>query len=410
MNIINIYEPEYVRRFQCNGGGCLCTCCIGKEIPLDKVNSKSYLKSSDETIRTLSQRSIHLEKTDLENWGVILLTSDNYCPFFDKERNQAYCLLGCRDDLHTRPKFCLDYPYVDIRWQNEIRKSLAIECPEACGLILMSQTSVWLESSKSLASRTNTSLNDVYQMVNSECITLALRSELTIAERLYAIGQIIFSLPMGSYKNSKNIRQAQQKLKMQSALLTNEYIKDKVTQISHNNSKEWQLFAQIGAQVSALANVETTPRMEIFWEAVNKDILNQSPETGAEKIAVLDNTWEQQLAPLAQEFPHILTNYLFYRLYHDSFPYHDKMNEYESYYQLVTDCFMLRNIISYWAHIHQQMKKSKVVEIVNVYHRWRRQYTGALQQSADSIKECGFYHPDKIIQLLRYPKYADYKA
>ncbi|AKJ43409.1 Flagellar biosynthetic protein fliU [Pragia fontium] len=402
MNIIDIYEPEYVRRFQCNGGGCLCTCCIGKEIPLDKISSRSYLKSQDKMIRSVAQKNIHLEKIDPDNWGIILLTNDNYCPFFERDRSYTYCRIGDSDNCHTRPKFCIDYPYVNIRWKNELRKSLAIECPEACGQILMSQTSIWVESHKNIAARSQSPLNDMYQLVNSECISIALRPELTLSERLFAIGQIVLPLNKDDYTNKKTLNQTKEKIKARAALLTPSFIKTSMSQIPHDYPKQWQLFARIGAQVSALANTETVPTMETFWQSVHQDIMEQSSESGAQKIAELENTWKRIALPVVNDFPHIVTNYLFYRLYHDGFPFHAKMDEHESYYQLVTDCFMLRNLTSYWAMMYSQLRKSKLIDIVNIYHRWRRQYTGALIQSAESLKECGYYHPDSIIQLLHH--------
>ncbi|MBK5145696.1 flagellin lysine-N-methylase [Budviciaceae bacterium BWR-B9] len=403
MNIINIYEPEYVRRFQCNGGGCLCTCCIGKEIPLDKISTQAYLKSADEDIRTVAQQSIQLAKTDLENWGTIHLTRDNYCPFFDKGRSCTYCLIGRRDDLHTRPKFCLDYPYVDIRWQNEVRKSLAIECPEACGQILMSQTSIWLESKKLISSRSQSPLSDIYHQVNAECIGIALRPELSLSERLMAIGELVSPMSHDDYTNKKQKHQAIEELHLRAASLTHEHIKSHMSEIPRNNVARWQLFAQIGSQVAELANVETVPTMAAFWKEVHHDILQQSTESGAQKIADLENAWMQTVTPVFNEFPHVVTNYLFYRLYHDSFPYHAKMSEVETYYQLITDCFILRNLISYWALKYSQLRKSKMIDIVNIYHRWRRQYPETLKLSANSLKEARLYHPKAILQLLLNP-------
>lgn len=399
MNIINVYEPEYVRRFQCNGGGCLCTCCIGKEIPLDKISSQAYLKSSDNDIRNIAQSSIELAKTDLENWGIIHLTSDNYCSFFDKSKSCAYCMIGGREDLHTRPKFCLDYPYVDMRWKTEIRKSLAIECPEACGQILMSPTSIWLESTKHISSGSSSPLDNVYQQINTECLSIALRPELTMSEKLFAIGQITLNNPPDGEDKKLSSKSMKLRLSAQLASLTTETIKAGIAKTPHDMARQWQLFSEIGSQVASLANVENVPAMESFWSDLHQDIY-QSQNSGEQKIVMLDAAWNNFVVPVFDEFPHIVTNYLFYRIYHDAYPYHATTSSQECFYQLVADCFVLRNIISYWALFYSQIRKSKLVDIVNIYHRWRRQYPNSLNQSAQSLKDCGLFDPESINYLL----------
>ncbi len=399
MNIINIYEPEYVRRFQCNGGGCLCTCCIGKEIPLDKVSSQSYLRSSDSDIRTVAQRSIELAKTDLENWGIIHLSSDNYCSFFDKSKSCTYCMIGNRDDLHTRPKFCLDYPYVNIRWKNETRKSLAIECPEACGQILMSPTSIWLESTKHISSASHSPLDSIYHAINTECISVALRPELTLTEKLFAIGKITLNNQPDIGDKSLNSKNINSRLKTLASSLTTQAIREGLAKTPHDMALQWKVFAEIGSQVSALANVENVPAMANFWSDIYQDI-HQTQGNGEQKIALLDEVWNHTVVPISHEFPHIVTNYLFYRIYHDGYPYHPQISSLESFYQLVTHCFIIRNLVSYWVMFYSQIRKSKIIDIVNIYHRWLRQYPNAIADTAQSLKNSGLYDPEKINQLL----------
>lgn len=399
MNIINVYEPEYVRRFQCNGGGCLCTCCIGKEIPLDKISSRAYLKSSDRGIRSIAQHSIELTKTDLENWGVIHLTSNNYCPFFDKSKSCAYCMIGSRQDLHTRPKFCLDYPYIDMRWKMEIRKSLAIECPEACSQILMSPTSIWIESTKHISSGSNSPLDSIYHQINTECLSIAVRPELTLSEKLFAIGQITLNNPPEGRNKKLSNKSMKLDLDIQLASLTPKTIRAGIANIPHDMAKQWQLFSEIGTQIASLANVENVPAMESFWSDLYQDI-HQSQNSGEQKIIILQDAWNNIITPIFDQFPHIITNYLFYRIYHDAYPYNVKMSSSECFYLLVTDCFVLRNIISYWALFYSQIKKSKLIDIVNIYHRWRRQYPNSMNQAAKSLKDCGLFDPDKINYLL----------
>ncbi|SQI43679.1 Flagellar biosynthetic protein fliU [Leminorella richardii] len=402
MDIITVYEPEYVRRFQCNGGGCLCTCCIGKAIPLDKTSTRSYLKSQDLTIRGIAQKSIQVKKIDEDNWGTIALNQDNYCPFFDKSRACTYCRIGDRDDLHTRPPFCLDYPYVNVRWQHEVRKSLAIECPEACGQILMSQTSIWTESQHQLSGQSQSPLNDTCQVVNAASIAFVLRPEMTPAERLFAIGQLVLSIPIESYDDGKNAARLKEKLDEQSALLSIENIQHKMNTLPHDQAIRWQVFAEMGAQVARLANSETTPSMASFWEEIYQDIIHQTPESGALKMAMLEESWQNNVLPIFKEYPHVITNYLFYRLYHDAFPYHPHMSSHECYYQLIADCFIIRSLMAYWALTHSRTKKARMIDIVNIYHRWRRQYTNAYQRSANTLISLGLYHPERIYKLLNH--------
>ncbi|GKX61210.1 flagellin lysine-N-methylase [Leminorella grimontii] len=402
MNIITIYEPEYVRRFQCNGGGCLCTCCIGKAIPLDKTSTRSYLKSPDVTIRNIAQQNIQVEKVDVDNWSTIALNGDNYCPFFDKSRSCTYCRIGDRADLHTRPPFCLDYPYVNVRWQNEVRKSLAIECPEACGQILMNQTSIWMESQKQIASHSQSPLNNVYQTVNAACMSQALRPEMSPAERLYAIGRLMLSIPAERYGDRRCAAQIKEELNERAAAFSLDEIQRQMQNVVYDRGARWKLFAEIGARVAQLANSETTPSMASFWESIYRDITQQTPESGPEKMSMLEDAWQRSVLPIFKDYPHVFTNYLFYRLYHDGFPYHPRMSTYECYYQLVTDCFVIRNLIAYWSITHVRTKKARMIDIVNIYHRWRRQYSDAYRQSADSLKASGLYHPERIYTLLNH--------
>lgn len=119
-------------------------------------------------------------------------------------------------------------------------------------------------------------------------------------------------------------------------------------------------------------------------------------------MAMLEESWQNNVLPIFKEYPHVITNYLFYRLYHDAFPYHPHMSSHECYYQLIADCFIIRSLMAYWALTHSRTKKARMIDIVNIYHRWRRQYTNAYQRSANTLISLGLYHPERIYKLLNH--------
>ena len=205
-NVKMIY-PSYVDKFQCIGGNCEDTCCREWDIDVDKETFKKYHKITDEAMKKMFQKSVHINEycnsKDLD-YGRIKLNKAKICPFLDDEN---YCLIQGKFGEDYLSSVCTQFPRVLNKVDDDYEISLDVSCIEAARIILLSKEKIeFKESEKNLGKYTMSGVLDTrssefkdtpieyFKEIRDFSIKIMQNRNLNLSSRLYVLGDFLNDL------------------------------------------------------------------------------------------------------------------------------------------------------------------------------------------------------------------------
>lgn len=205
-NVKMIY-PSYIDKFQCIGGKCEDSCCIGWDIDIDKETFKKYHKVTDEAMKKMFQKNVHNNEyctnKDLD-YGRVKLSKTKRCPFLDDEN---YCLIQGKFGEDYLSSVCSQFPRVLNKVDNHYEISLDTACPEAARIILGSKEKIeFKESEKSLGKYIMSGVLDTrasefkdtpikyFKEIRDFSIKIIQNRNLKFSSRLYVLGNFLNEL------------------------------------------------------------------------------------------------------------------------------------------------------------------------------------------------------------------------
>lgn len=205
-NVKMIY-PSYIDKFQCIGGKCEDSCCIGWDIDIDKETFKKYHKVTDEAMKKMFQKNVHNNEyctnKDLD-YGRVKLSKTKRCPFLDDEN---YCLIQGKFGEDYLSSVCSQFPRVLNKVDNHYEISLDVACPEAARIILGSKEKIeFKESEKSLGKYIMSGVLDTrasefkdtpikyFKEIRDFSIKIIQNRNLKFSSRLYVLGNFLNEL------------------------------------------------------------------------------------------------------------------------------------------------------------------------------------------------------------------------
>lgn len=205
-NVKMIY-PSYIDKFQCIGGECEDSCCIGWDIDIDKETFKKYHKVTDEAMKKMFQKNVHNNEyctnKDLD-YGRVKLSKTKRCPFLDDEN---YCVIQGEFGEDYLSSVCSQFPRVLNKVDNHYEISLDVACPEAARIILGSKEKIeFKESEKSLGKYIMSGVLDTrasefkdtpikyFKELRDFSIKIIQNRNLKFSSRLYVLGNFLNEL------------------------------------------------------------------------------------------------------------------------------------------------------------------------------------------------------------------------
>ena len=82
----------------------------------------------------------------------------------------------------------------------------------------------------------------------------------------------------------------------------------------------------------------------------------------------LDAAWQNRMLPWLSERPHLLSNYIQYRMYTDEFPAKKEISNLANLYLLVCEWFLIKSLLSASADLVENIEEEDVVNIIYSYH------------------------------------------
>jgi len=127
---------SYAERFRCIGTACEDTCCSGWTVPVDRAASERFQELPESPLKVLINASVDPAAEDSrQGLGSFRMTEKHQCPLLTEEK---LCRIHSELGAGMLPQTCASYPRVASTMAGVVESSLALSCPEAARLVLLS--------------------------------------------------------------------------------------------------------------------------------------------------------------------------------------------------------------------------------------------------------------------------------
>lgn len=257
------------------------------------------------------------------------------------------------------------WPLADVMLHNQQRESLNPGCEAVARLLLLNPQAFVLHISE-VAARNAPQFSAWDEMLNQQCINLAIQPNLTLEGSLYAMGVLLSKAQIYRDKGQCD------------------------PQLIHDMAEQLALLAEQGMldeQVQQLPVIETRRLVTLKAMGTMRLKLNLP---SAEKIHVMLKLSELAIMPdcrlrerlqelqasyltctIFSEKPHIMRNILIYHLYHNVFPGVSCRYYGQQFFYLTRDIFQLKMLSALWQTDCQSLTEESIVMLFSAWFNWK---------------------------------------
>lgn len=383
----SLYTPHFVQHFQCIGDRCEDNCCHSWTITIDKQTFRNYERHPDPALKSLSKLHIRKVKESNARWGEIKLDEQGACPFLDENRLcQIHSKAGPEALSHT----CKTYPRAQTRIGNQLKKSLMLSCPEVCQQLLLDPLAMQTEVTElaqplPFATPPSTAMATLHSL----SIHVLAATDVPVEIRLWLIGMLIHRDPSALSHEAF--------LDQVAALAERGELNTMFEQLPALPQLQWWGLRTITGQLLAYSQGRRGRQtMQHCLDKINL-VLEGVYDEG--KLARLQQTWHDKVAPFLAERPQIMNNYLLYYVYHHNFPLLQN-DRFQAYQLLVIDYFLLRHYLCLLA-MDKELEEQDVVNLFYSYHTIRQHNDNFLKTIEQGLSESGFTSDLSLYALLK---------
>lgn len=397
MKEIMVNEPQFAAEFKCVGNQCIDHCCQGWDIVLDKNSVNKYLKSPSIEIRNIASESIEMVKKSHQMWAKIKFAESNVCGFMDEHKLcKVYTAMGPSALSST----CTIYPRGNKTYKNEINKSLSLSCPEATRLLLTSNDAMQMHLSVQLKDKLNKSptINQWDKLINLMSIHLIHASEQSTEQGLYAIA----SLVLFAQKNPQDLAGVEAFFECLMRDIEQGVIAKDVDALQADSQLKWSLLLRLQVYLGTRKSTRSLDRFNGYMKRLVHIQTREVEDNNVSKsIERLDNAWSSIVQPWLSERPHIMRNYMHYRLYTDQFPESETRSPISWLYLLTAEWFLIKSLISATAEIDGKIDEQNIIDIIYSFHAITKHSKAATDVFFAQIEQVKVNDDISLLYLLK---------
>lgn len=264
-------------------------------------------------------------------------------------------------------------------WQHQIRRSLLMGNEACCREILTKPDALWLNEVPCQSVERGPALGLDYQMLNQSALTIATQPELSIEQKLYAIGVMISAVSKKDKTHPESIQYIADIPQQFASLAEQGELQKQFALLPSVHLLQTQAMRMIGSLDIPWQHLPDSERTFTFRLQLTL-LPMQNPATEAMLLMQLNKNWQQSGHSFIAQRRWVLNNYLLYRLYHDTFPFHQHKSLLHTYYFLTLDFFILRTLLCIWMSENTELTMDSLVHIFTIYHKWRQENPSAESQ------------------------------
>ncbi|MCE5221976.1 MAG: flagellin lysine-N-methylase [Clostridium sp.] len=341
---VKMIYPSYVDKFQCIGGKCEDTCCKEWDIDIDKETFKKYHKVTDESMKKMFQKSVHINEyctnKDLD-YGKIKLNKEKRCPFLDDE---SYCSIQGKFGEDYLSSVCTQFPRVLNKVDDHYEMSIDASCIEAARVILLSKEKIeFNKSEKSLGKYTMSGVLDTrsskfkdtpikyFKEIRDFSIKIIQNRNLNLSSRLYVLGDFLNELEdiesdeIKEFISEYDIETESKAYKRESMnyVLQVSVLKNVIDSLDIVNAIDSDKFIKYTKEVLEGYNIKD-----------NEDVIENKDE--------YINAFEKYTEKYIESNSHIFENYMVNFIYNNLFPFSESDFMFDGYILLLFRYSLMR--------------------------------------------------------------------
>lgn len=400
-NVKMIY-PSYLDKFQCIGGKCEDTCCKGWDIDVDKETFKKYHKVTDEAMKKIIRKSIHINEyctnKDLD-YGRIKLNKEKKCPLLDE---QNFCSIQGKFGEDYLSSVCSQFPRVLNKVDDHYEMCLDASCIEAARVIFGSKEKIeFKESEKSLGKYTMSGVLDTrlsefkatpikyFKEIRDFSIKIMQNRNLNFSSRLYVLGDFLNELEdiesnkIKEFISKYDIETEAKSYKrdpMNYALQVS-FLKDIVDSLGIVNEIDSDKLRQYTKEVLHVYNIKD-----------NDDVIENKEE--------YINAFEKYTDEYIEINSHIFENYMVNFIYNNLFPFSESDFMFDGYILLLFRYSLMRFYLVGKYIYNGKDSVEDIIEFIKVFVKAVEHDRNYRSKILDYIKENSFDNMEFAKMLL----------
>lgn len=402
--MIKLVYPTYLKQFQCIGGSCEDSCCIGWDVDIDRLTFRQYFRTKDSTMREMFKTYVYKNEDSYSanvDYGKVRLGVSKHCPFLDTDH---YCKIYRNLGESYLSNVCASYPRVTNAVDDFYEVSLYISCPEAARLILLNPDGIHFQESSEplnkyvLGSVVDTRLKEYQQSpikyfkeIREKCIALIQNRKVTLRERLYTLGIFLEGLDEKSHMSQKL---------MLSYLET--FDPDSCPSIgsdSTNLSLQVRLFEKWIENLHVFTEIDSE-KFVAYTKMVQASFMLESSSDLIFKASLYEGSMSTYINPFLQEYGYIFENDLVNLMFRNFFPFSQTHCMFDGYMMLLMHFLWSR---FYLAGVFMHNKKTSpedAVLLIQVITKTIDHHKTFLEDLFSEIKDSEYDNMEFIKALL----------
>ncbi|MDR1701349.1 MAG: flagellin lysine-N-methylase [Sporomusaceae bacterium] len=342
--ILQVLQPEYVKKFSCACGECEDICCRGWKVSIDKTTFQLYRNVSEPKLKQIIKKAVNRNRSgagELE-YAKIRMNEKNECPLLDEEK---LCSLQRAKGEKYLSLVCATYPRMYNVVDNRLEKSLTLSCPEAARFALLDPSLMVFELSAEDANarkqmqralvteEKNQEVKNLPEKYFSQIRTFVIS---LLQTRSYPLWQRLIILGLFS-QHLKNLIEGNKSAEILPLIATYlEQLKTGVLKDSLERIPSDKVSVQVEVIRLIIENRGKFGNDVRFKECLDNALagFNYSPELSRDEVtANYEASYKTYYQPLMKEY--ILENYLVNYVFSTLFPFTNKRDVFANYIILI---------------------------------------------------------------------------
>lgn len=269
--------------------------------------------------------------------------------------------------------------HVSMMWKNEIRQSLVLTETTSSKAVLSEPHAFALHVSHREAEAESPALSPRDQVLNQAALDTITLAGLSPELRLYALGIMLSYSEKLPGDTPEVLSQLASLPHVLAGHAGEGKLQDLYGQLPAVLPLQRQLLTRMGEFDFEWQMLPDSPR-KISLPLQVSLLMLQDANSEALLLQQLQQQWQKTYEHYFAQTPWILSNYLIYRLYHDTFPQHDSANASQRFFELVTDFYLIRTLLSLWTLDGSELTDEDIFALFALFERWRHSDDAASAQ------------------------------
>ncbi|MBU3159605.1 flagellin lysine-N-methylase [Clostridium frigoris] len=401
---IKLRYPTYLKEFECIGGKCKDSCCIGWDIDIDKTTFRQYYKVEDKEMKRMFQKNVHNNEYYLSpdvDYGKVKLKTGKRCAFLDEEN---YCIIYSKIGEKYLSNVCTSFPRITNKVDKYYEMSLDVACPEAARILLLKEEGIrFTQSEETLGKHiissdietTSTEYNNspikYFKEIRDLSIKIIQNRKFDLSKRLYIFGNFINTLEKELKHKYNNVPRFIKEYDINS--VSDSYEKNRSSYTFQIDFFKTMLgFLKVSKEVDSVSFKEYTNQIISGFKFDEEDVSKHSK--------LYTKAFEDYTENSMNNNSYIFENYLVNFMYNYMFPFTESQSIFDGYIMLLVRFSFIRFYLVGRYLYNNQDNKEDIAEFIQTFSKTTEHHRTYLTDSLNYIKENKFDNMDFAKKLL----------